>query len=100
MKVKLLKKLRKRFIWFYDESRASKAYNPWRVFDKVTEKEVFNLPLTGYYYSERTILMMLRIIYEQDLWQSRAQKFEKIRIQKHTQETIQLFKNKEQILTK
>jgi hypothetical protein len=93
MKVKLLKKLRKRFIWYYDTRY--NAHNNWRVFDRVTEKEVVELPLAGYYFTERTILMMLLILNLQGQWHSRKEKRRKIRIIRDQQAIKQIFLDKE-----
>lgn len=90
MKVRLLKKLRKRFIWFYDPT----YFNEWRVFDKQTEREVIGLPDAGYFYIERAILKMLQITGDYHLWQSRRTKFENMRKVKRDIETKQLFYSK------
>lgn len=96
MKVKLLKKLRKRFIWYYDDKESGGS--PWKVFDKVYDRQIYGLPSAGYYFAERTILMMLNVLGESDLWQSRRDKFEKMRIKKLNDEIKAKFFNHEKLL--
>lgn len=59
MKVKLLKKLHKRFKWRYDKDAHG---NPWRVYDKELRCEIYpELPWRlGYWYSERTIYALMK----------------------------------------
>lgn len=80
MKVKLLKKLHKRFKWRYDKDASG---NPWRVYDKEYENEIYpNLPQLGYWYSERTIYALMKLIQVQYIFTTVQERKEKRRIKK------------------
>lgn len=67
MKVKLLKKLRKRFVFYYDKEATNQ---PWKLFDKESNIEIYAFETGLYYYSEMVIYAMMRRMGIIDLWES------------------------------
>jgi len=70
MKAKLLKKMRKRFIFYYD--RHESTPNPWKVYDKVKKKQVFGwegdwlIPT----YNEKAQYSMLLVLGYEQIWRN------------------------------
>lgn len=55
MKVKLLKKLRKRFLWYRDEN-----HNCWYLFNKVTKRYSYAFVFNFYYVNDMCMYYMFR----------------------------------------
>lgn len=87
MKTKLLRRLHKRFIWYYD----TQNHIEWQVYDKVTEKTVWTKPYVGYYLTERAVYAMLSILGLSRLWVSRRNRCENVRRFKRDTETKNRF---------
>lgn len=91
MRVKLLKKLHKRFTWRYEPA----GIWEWKLFDKKENCEISELPQKGFYETERLILKMMQILHLEQYWRSRYDKFEAMRIEKLHRLTSHKFRGEE-----
>lgn len=74
MKAKLLKKLRRRFVFYYDKDATNQ---PWKLFDKDANIEIYAFEHGLYYYSEMVIYAMMRRLGIIDLWESNRDRKER-----------------------
>lgn len=80
MKTELLKKLRKRFVFYYDREA---RWQPWKLFDKKTDREIYSFETGLYYYSEMVIYNMMKLSGLEDLFESNRTRRDR-RIKKRT----------------